>query len=582
MENLDINKKEQVSGSLESEPSYVYGCKILLVDDQPITTDMLEAMFKPLGFDTLAVNDSLLVLDALQEFEADLILLDVHMPHKTGLEISTELKNSKHLSHIPIILLTAMDDKNAVVKGLSCGVQDYVTKPFHKAELTARVINNLRLKKQQDFWRLNHKLIREQFDVSGLPLQSTFHQYLEKFTTHSREPLTLAIFSIYAFDEIVASMKSSNIRSTINTTIYERLNQNDSRQIFVGNLGEGKFGVLFLQNSKQINDDLMELQECLERYILISDSRIKLKVNVGFCVSRCNPGNWREMLEKAEIALLKAKQPGSPSIVKYSPKSHGELNDKWWVLHYLDEAIEKNEITVQFQPQFDLYSWECTGYEALARWHSKMRGTVYPEKFIPIAEQHGLIERLSFQIFDQALRYLPKLPGPKVALNISPLQLHNPAFPVLLTESLEKHGVSLKQVELELTESSMMDERLIGVVEQLMKIGYEVVIDDFGTGYSNLSILTRLPFSKIKVDRSLIRQIHVCQKSEALVTSMVSFCTKFGMKVLAEGVENSAQADVLRAIGVDEVQGFLFGKPRAMPASPPKRSIKHVEIPCVH
>ena len=219
MTKKNTSSTYQNSHITEAEPDFVYGCKILVVDDQPITTDMLVAMFKPLGFDTLAINDSLAVTAALQEFEADLILLDVDMPGKTGFEISTELNSSSNFSHIPIILLTAMDDKNAVVKGLSCGVQDYVTKPFHTAELTARVINNLRLKKQQDFWRLNHGLITEQFDASGLPLQSTFHQYLKKVAAQSHEPLTLAIFSICSFDEIIASTDLKTVRSTLNATI---------------------------------------------------------------------------------------------------------------------------------------------------------------------------------------------------------------------------------------------------------------------------------------------------------------------------------------------------------------------------
>lgn len=564
MDAFTLSKVPEITTELGERIDFVYGCKILLVDDQPITTDILEAMFEPLGFYTLAVNNSLLINEALQEFEPDLILLDVDMPGKTGFQISKELKSSTHFSHIPIILLTAIDDKDAVVKGLSYGVQDYVTKPFHKAELMARVINNLRLKKQQDFWRLNHTLITDQFDKRGVPRKSTFCQYLERSVARNSGSLALAVFSIYALDEIVASLKTHDARDIIYATVFERLHQDADENLFSGSLGNGKLGIIFLDVPKNPDNYLRKLQTNLEKFILIGGCKVKLKVNIGFCRSRCNAEHWHDILDKAEVALIEAGKSDTPSVVEYSPKSDHAFDEKWWILNHLEEAISEDRLNAHFQPQFALDTMECIGYEALARWETQSAGFIAPDKFIPLAEKYGLIESLGLCIAKRALQALPHLPAPQLAINISPLQLQNVNFPMELMELLEQQNISVDQVELELTESTMMDSNLIAGVEHLMVQGFKIAIDDFGTGYSNLSLLTRLPFAKVKIDRTLINEIHLSLKAEALVASIVSFSNKVGFRVLAEGVEYPEQAEKLKAIGVDEVQGYLFGKPRPL------------------
>ncbi|MCC2605447.1 EAL domain-containing protein [Planctobacterium marinum] len=568
-----LNKPGAQNHSADGELSFVYGCKILLVDDEPVTTDILSAMFEPLGFYTFAVNNSLMVLDALEEFEPDLILLDVNMPGQSGFEISRQLKSSPVYHHIPIILLTAMDDQEAIVQGLSYGVQDYVTKPFHKAELTARIINNLRLKKQQDFWRLNQKIIHDQFDPKGLPLKSTFCQYLEKTVAGNANPLTLAIFSVYAINEIVASLKVKDAKDIIESAIFERLHSNTEINAFSGSLDDGKFGIIFLNVPDRLEYLLKSLQLSLEKMLLIGDSKIKLKVNVGYYQSRCIKEGWRDILEKAEIALLEASKPETPSLTPYHPERQDEFNEKWWIYDNLQEAITNDALDVHYQPQFNLNTMQCCGYEALARWQSLQDGFISPDKFIPISEQYGLITPLSQRIFNQSLQEFSLLPAPKIAINISPMQLRESDLPGLLQDLLHKHQLEIAQVELELTESTMMDQQITAVVEHLMKLGFNIAIDDFGTGYSNLSLLTQLPFSKVKIDRSLINEIHCCEKTEALVSSIVSFSKRIGFVVLAEGVETPDQADTLKALGVDEVQGYLYGKPS--PLSAIRQAIKH-------
>lgn len=568
-----LNQPAVQNSTPEAELNFVYGCKILLVDDEPVTTDLLSAMFEPLGFYTFAVNNSLMVLDALEEFEPDLILLDVNMPGQSGFEISRQLKSSPVYNHIPIILLTAMDDQEAIVQGLSYGVQDYITKPFHRAELTARTINNLRLKKQQDFWRLNQKIMHEQFDPKGLPLKSTFCRYLEKSVALNSSPLALAIISIYAMDEIVASLKVKDAKDIIQSAIFERLHNNTEINAFSGSLGDGKFGILFLNIPERLEYQLKTLQLNLEKMILIGDSKIKLKVNIGYYQSRCSKEGWRDILEKAEIALLEAIRPDTPSLTTYHPEKLDEFNEKWWIYDNLLEAISNDALDVHYQPQFDLNTMECCGYEALARWPSLKDGFIPPDKFIPVSEQYGLISSLSQRIFNQSLQEFNHLPAAKIAINVSPVQLGESDLPNLLLDLLQKHRLEISQVELELTESTMMDQQITAVVKHLMELGFNIAIDDFGTGYSNLSLLTQLPFSKIKIARSLINQVHQCDKAEALVSSIVSFSKGVGFIVLAEGVETVAQAETLKNLGVDEVQGYLFGKPG--PLSAIRQALKH-------
>ncbi len=540
---------------------FVRGSKILLVDDQTIITDMLSAMFAPLGFFTRVVNDSLQVVSQVEEFEPDLILLDVSMPGKSGFELSKELKSSARTGHIPIILVTALDDKHTIVEGFSYGVQDYVTKPFHKNELIARAVNHLTLKKQQDFWRMNQKLMDDQFDDQGLPRKTTFCKYLESSIASKGVPLALAIFSIYDYGELIPSMKMVNAENLLSLAVFERLHSTAMHNVFVGNLGSGKFGVIFFCEYGLIEYSMLEMKNSLERLITIGEARVKLNIKVGYCKMCAGGEDWPELVEKAEIALLDANKPENPPIREYSPEKHDAFNEKWWILNHLEEALSNDEMTVYYQPQFDLRTLKCTGYEALARWHSKTRGSIRPDKFIAIAEKYNLISSVGGRILRQTLSECRALNASKVAVNISPMQLKHPDFPQALSDALAHEGVAINQIELEITESTVMDNKLVAVIEELMQLGFDIAIDDFGTGYSNLSILTRLPFAKVKIDRSLISDIHENDKTLALVSAVVKFSEKMGFTVLAEGVEIAEQADILRYIGVGQVQGYLYGRP---------------------
>ncbi|XOV81073.1 MAG: EAL domain-containing protein [Aestuariibacter sp.] len=543
------------------EIQFVYDCKLLFVDDERITTDILESIFSPIGFLTKSLNNNEYLFDTIVDYEPDLIILDINMPGKNGFEISKELKSHKQFRHIAIILLTSMDDKSSIVHGLSLGVEDYVTKPFYKGELVARVINHLKLKKQTDFLRANKQVFDGQFDNLGIPLQNTFNNLLQRRANKSLKFLSVALVSVAKFDEMVASIECDDGKSRLKKAIFEKLIHLADSHVFIGSCGDGKFGLLIDCQSIDLKTFLQTVKEHLESGIIVSDQKIKIKVHIGYYQSSQHDGHWKDLIDKAELALIDARSTDTNPIISYSPKRHDMFNEKWWIFHHLEDAIAKKEFEVYYQPQFNLSTHECIGYEALLRWIHPERGFISPGKFISIAEEYGLIHEIGEWVIHSVTHNAKNLLHSNVALNISPIQLMDARLPDKITDIIDAEHIDINHIELELTESAIMDKGCFKNLERLFSLGYNIAIDDFGTGYSNLCLLSQLPFSKIKIDRSLVMDIESTGKTTEIIRALVNLGQQMELSILAEGVETKAQAEILTALGVQQVQGFYFGRP---------------------
>ena len=236
--------------------------------------------------------------------------------------------------------------------------------------------------------------------------------------------------------------------------------------------------------------------------------------------------------------------------------------------HGLRAALDKKELFLMYQPQMDVATGTIVGLEALLRWQHPELGLVPPNKFIPIAENSGLIMAIGEWVLrvvcsqarkwqDEGLCALP------VAVNVSAAQFRQQGFRELISRVLSETGLAPQYLELEVTESLLLSDadRASSVLRELKVMGLKLAIDDFGTGYSSLSYLKRFPFSKLKIDRSFIREVGVNSDDAAIATAVISMAKSLSLKVIAEGVENEAQMSFLRALRCDEIQGYYFSKP---------------------
>jgi EAL domain-containing protein (putative c-di-GMP-specific phosphodiesterase class I) len=230
----------------------------------------------------------------------------------------------------------------------------------------------------------------------------------------------------------------------------------------------------------------------------------------------------------------------------------------------LRNALRKNQLYLDYQPQFDLESGRLTGYEALVRWWHPSDGEIPPTTFIPIAEETGLIVPLGEWILKTACSYAVTWPADtKLAVNLSPAQFKTQDVYNLVRRVLSETGLDPSRLELEITEGIILQntESVLETLKRLDQLGVSIAMDDFGTGYSSLSYLTRLPVKKIKIDRSFIDTLGTSEQTSAIVSSIVGLGQSLHVTITAEGVETEGQAAMLRKWGCDQVQGFYYGRP---------------------
>jgi EAL domain-containing protein (putative c-di-GMP-specific phosphodiesterase class I) len=235
--------------------------------------------------------------------------------------------------------------------------------------------------------------------------------------------------------------------------------------------------------------------------------------------------------------------------------------------HELRHAIDNQELRVFYQPKVDL-SGHVVGAEALIRWQHKTLGMVSPVKFIPLAEQTGLIVDIGMWVLEQVCLWLKKncahaFPALCVSVNLSALEFKHPNLVSSIREILIKTKVDPKMIELELTESVAVNDvnKCVALMDELRALGLKITIDDFGTGYSSLSYLRNLPLDVIKIDQAFVRQLETDGNSQAIVQAILALAKGLGMETIAEGVENKAQLDLLTQFGCGFFQGFLFSRP---------------------
>ena len=271
-----------------------------------------------------------------------------------------------------------------------------------------------------------------------------------------------------------------------------------------------------------------------------------------------------ELLQKADLALYRVKSEGRNNFRFFDAEMSKDASERMQLLADMRAALNRDEFELHYQPVFDTKTCRACGVEALVRWRHPVKGLMSPDRFIPLAEETGLMEPLGEWILEQACRDAAAWPDDiKVAVNLSAAQFRSgKLFDVILCALVES-GLPPERLELEITETVLMQnaEGYSAVIEQLKNIGVSIALDDFGTGYSSLRYLTMFPFDKIKIDKSFTQGLTNNAGCAAGVASVLTLARTLDMVVTAEGVETKQQFELLRAAGVHQVQGYLFARP---------------------
>jgi len=276
----------------------------------------------------------------------------------------------------------------------------------------------------------------------------------------------------------------------------------------------------------------------------------------------------QQLLKQADNAMYQAKDAGRATVRFFTNDLNFLLSKRLEVESRLRKAIENEEFFLRYQPQVDLESGSISGMEALIRWNDPVKGEVSPNDFIPVAEELGLIVPIGEWVFRTACRQLKRWEMESVApmtisINISPRQFMSRRLVSTLLAIVKETGADPKRIELEITETMIMRniEQSIETLTQLRSAGMQVAVDDFGVGYSSLNQLTRLPASSMKIDRSFIMNLPGDLPSGSITEAIIAMAKRLKLRVIAEGVENRAQLDFLRANHCEAFQGFYFSRP---------------------
>ena len=489
--------------------------------------------------------------------------------------------------------LSQASDKARAIRELSTAMQDVSTQqdfsrrvivpendeiaPLAKA--FNRMLSELRLRdiaKRKAEDKLQYQALTD--ELTGLPNRRLLSDRLaQTVAVAKREQNTVAVLYIDLDGfKLVNDSLGHIIGDVLLSLVAERLKERIRHSDTLARLGGDEFTVVLTNLSTR--DDAgrvaRSLLDVLAKPFFIESHEITIGASIGISIFPEHGTDAIDLLQQADSAMYTAKRNGKNQMVYYTAELGSLARERLSIENQLRGAIAREEISVHYQPEFDIATGRLIRFEALARWTHSTLGTISPGKFIPIAEESGLIVSLGAHIMEracaEAVNWQSLSPQPvQVAVNVSSLQFMRETFVEEVKGVLSRTGLAPRLLQIELTESVMLTgpERAAEIIKTLRSLGISVVIDDFGTGYSCFSYLPRLPFNALKIDRSFVKELDSRVETKAMIQSLVALAKNLSMQVIVEGIETPEQLSLIRKLGANEVQGYLLGKPTPEPAA---------------
>lgn len=340
----------------------------------------------------------------------------------------------------------------------------------------------------------------------------------------------------------------------------------------VARYGGDEFSVLLTNtDAKGAAQVAQKIIETLADPIETGNHSLVIGVSIGVSCYPADADDFEALLKNSDIALFRAKAAGRSNFQFFTQEMNASAHNRLELEVALRGALAENQFQLHYQPQFDLRSGELLGFEALLRWHHPLRGMIPPSDFIPITEINGLIVPIGTWVLREACRQAKEwqvrgITHAMVAVNLSAVQIRQANIVSIVKEALRASNLDARYLELELTESLLLEnvESVLTQLRQLKEIGVTLSIDDFGTGYSSLAYLKRFPIDTLKIDKSFVLNLTEDADSRAIALAIVSMAHSLRLRVIAEGVEDASQAQILAEMGCDEAQGYWYARP--MPA----------------
>ena len=405
--------------------------------------------------------------------------------------------------------------------------------------------------------------------LTGLPNRTLFREQLEKELSFVRRGAQLAVLyldldNFKSINDTLGHPCGDELLKAVALRLRSCIRESD----LIARLGGDEFAIVLtqLQDPKDAEISAQRLREAVTGASYdLNGHQTTTDLSIGIALSPEDGTDMDELVKHADLALYGAKAEGRANYRYFEPGMNARMKQRRGLEIDLRSALKNSEFELYFQPLINLQTGAIAGCEALLRWHHPERGMIPPLEFIPVAEETGLINAIGDWVLRRACVEAMNWPDHvSVAVNVSPVQFRNPALALTVVSSLAASGLPAHRLELEVTETALMqnNDATLATLHQIRDLGVRISMDDFGTGYSSLSYLRSFPFDKIKIDRSFIGDLSKGDDAVAIVQAILSLASSLKMTTTAEGVETAEQQRLLQATGCNEMQGYLFSPPR--------------------
>ncbi|WP_340123830.1 putative bifunctional diguanylate cyclase/phosphodiesterase [Methylobacter svalbardensis] len=561
---------------------------IIIIDDDSLIRLVVAMALQAVGFTTNEAASGEEGLRLFSEMGGDAVLLDVMMPDgMDGFETCAEFRKLPGGQHIPILMMTGLEDMESINHAFEAGATDFITKPINIPLLGHRVrymlrasLTTLRLvESEQRLHRMAY------FDsLTELPNRHFFLEHLQHMIALAqRQKLKLGVLFLdldgfkrindtlgHYLGDIVLQVTADRLLKSIRGSDVLIQTSTAQDDISLARLGGDEFTILL--SAIERNEDAATVAERirvnLAQPLVIGDHELYTSTSIGIGIYPDDGETAEELLNNADLAMYYAKRGGGNGYRYFTTKMSETALRRLNLENHLRKAIEHDELQLHYQPQLDIVTGQFSSLEALIRWDCQELGWLSPVEFIPLAEETGLIISIGEWVLREACRQAKNwldqgIPISHMAVNVSAIQFMHKGFSSLVATILAETGLEPNMLELELTESVLIndEEIVLAVLRSLKQVGVLLAIDDFGTGYSSLSRLKNFPIDRLKIDQAFVSNLEQNSENAAIVVAVIAMAKGMNMKVIAEGVETSGQLAFLSNKYCNEAQGYFLSKP---------------------
>ncbi|MBF0182278.1 MAG: EAL domain-containing protein [Magnetococcales bacterium] len=548
---------------------------LLIIEDEPDLCATFCRYFKHLKYNVLTAHDGCKGVELFGQAHPDLVLTDLRLPGMDGLQVLARIRQESR--DTPVIIVSGKGEIDDVIEALRMGAWNYLSKPLESllvlGHAVERALEHARLI-QEHREALEHKLERlSLYDtLTGLPNRVFFLDRLAHelaIARRNKQQFALMIIDLDRFkwvNDTLGHIVGDDLLRVMSSRLRQCVRDSDR----IARLGGDEFTIILdnVIHPENVASLAQKLIGVIREPVVLQGQPLHMGASVGIATFPSDAMDLEDLIKHAEMAMYQAKETGRNTFCFASQELHAKAAERIALENELYQALDRQELTAFYQPKLDLDRTRLCGAEALVRWIKPDGSVITPARFVPLAEETGLILPIGKSMLLAACHatahWLADWDLPfKMAVNLSSREFQQPGLVERIREVLQESGVAAEHIEIEITESMVMGhvEKAVEVMKAIRDLGITLAMDDFGTGYSSLGYLKRFPLNTLKIDQSFVRDLSGELRDGAIVDAILAMAHSLQLSVVAEGVETVEQFTYLCSRGCEMAQGYLIGRP---------------------